>query len=149
MLSRFNQRPVNGRGQWISETAVLAVVFGLLLSTSGGCSRKREVTTRTAELERAFPGVEAAIATAVPGGEPPANGIALVKAALAAARAEDYVTSVEALQEVTQISGVTPDQLIAVQGARQAMVSELVNRAASGDAAAKAALAAIEKTRSQ
>jgi hypothetical protein len=120
------------------------------MAAATGCDRKADVKARTSALEQAFPGVATNSAPAAGiAGQAPAAATSLVKAALAAARSDDYVNSVAALEQVVQVSGVTPDQLIAVQGARQAMVSELVNRAANGDAAAKAALAAIERMRSQ
>ncbi|MHB8524006.1 MAG: hypothetical protein ACYDH9_25060 [Limisphaerales bacterium] len=98
------------------------------------CSRKGEVKARVADLERAFPA---------------ANANPYVNLALSAVRTNDYAGGVIALQSARRMTGVTPEQLMAVQKAMQAITAELVARAASGDQTAKADLAAIESTRSQ
>ena len=69
--------------------------------------------------------------------------------ALASVCSNDYATGVIALQSVKRIPGVTPQQLMAVEQAKQALTSDLVARAGQGDAKAKADLDAIEKTLSQ
>jgi hypothetical protein len=73
----------------------------------------------------------------------------LVKDALSAARANDYAGSVIALQKAQDRPGLTADQVMATQRARQTLMADLQGRAASGDQAALAQLKAIEKTRSQ
>ena len=72
-----------------------------------------------------------------------------MQAALVAVRTNDYVAGVIALQNAQQSPGVTAQQLMAVEKAKQALTAELLARADRGDPQAKAALAAIEKTRSQ
>lgn len=73
----------------------------------------------------------------------------LVQAALSAVRTNDYAGGVLVLQEVKTAPGVSAAQLMAVQQTQQALTDELLARAERGDASAKAALALIEKTRSQ
>jgi len=106
-------------------------------------------------LEKAFPA--AATLASVP--TPPRNPLpsqasasdpnADIRRALAAVRENDYAGGIIALQEVPRKPGVSAQQLMAVERAKQAMTANLVARAAAGDAQAKAARAAIEKTRSQ
>jgi hypothetical protein len=127
-----------------------------------GCGKKADVQSRIAELEAAFPSEAAAPApaaaetavqpqAAAPAALPevPAGANDLVKAAVAAARSDDYAGGVIALQAVQQQPGVTADQVMAVQRTKQAMIAALQQRAANGDRAALAQLKAIEKTRSQ
>ncbi len=72
-----------------------------------------------------------------------------MNAAVAAVRRNDYVGGVTALQQVPQARGATPQQLMSAERTKQAIINDLQVRAERGDAAAKAALAAIERTRSQ
>jgi hypothetical protein len=118
-----------------------------------GCSKKPDVKQETSELEKAFPGATAAeaayqvqtpIAQSTQGD---ANGY--VKAALAAVKSDDYASSVIALQTAQRSKGATADQLMAIERAKQALTSSLVERAARGDEKAKADLSRIEKTLSQ
>ena len=119
-----------------------------------GCSKKADVKGQASELEKAFPAaapapaapVETPAATAQ---APASEANAYVKAALSAVQANDYAGGVIALQKVQRMPGVTYQQLVAVERTKQAMTSDLVNRADRGDAKAKADLAAIEKSLSQ
>jgi hypothetical protein len=118
------------------------------LLAGGGCSKKADVQTQMSALEKAFPG--AASPAPEPGaGQPALDANAFVREALSAARKDDYAAGVVVLQNIAQAPGVTANQLMAAEQAKQAMVTTLLNRAAAGDANAKAALQAIEKTRSQ
>jgi hypothetical protein len=121
------------------------------LLAGSGCSKKADVKTQISALEKAFPGATAPEPpTEQAGAQPPANDAnAFVREALSAVKKDDYASGVVVLQNVAQVPGVTANQLIAAEQAKQAMVANLVNRAAAGDASAKAALQAIEKTRSQ
>jgi len=109
------------------------------------------VKTQISALEKAFPGAAAPEQPGQPDAtQPPANDAnTFVREALSAVRKDDYAAGVVVLQNIGQVPGVTANQLIAAEQAKQAMVANLVSRAAAGDASAKAALQAIEKTRSQ
>jgi hypothetical protein len=128
---------------------VLVPVCGALVFAVCGCSKRTDLKARTSALEKAFPGAAQAGQGTVPGEPAAADANAFVQTALAAVRTNDYAASVVALDSVAQTRNVTPEQLMAVQNAKQAMVKDLVDRAANGDAKAIAALAAIERTRSQ
>jgi hypothetical protein len=105
-------------------------------------------------LEKAFPAAAAATPAPVQGPAPTqqpqaADASAYVQLALQAVRTNDYAASVLVLQGVQRLPGMTAQQLMAVERAKQAMVADLVARAGRGDPKAKADLAAIEKTLSQ
>ena len=131
---------------------VIGMWLVLLLSLSA-CGRKVEVKSQVSELEKAFPGAASAAAPAQPEASaqaaPAPDPNTFVQAALVAVRTNDYVAGVIALQNAQQSPGVTAQQLMAVEKAKQALTAELLARADRGDPQAKAALAAIEKTRSQ
>lgn len=74
---------------------------------------------------------------------------AVVQLAIAAAQTNELGQSVVALQEAKKAPGMSPEQLQSVEQASQALVRELLRRAESGDAQAKADLQLIERTRSQ
>jgi hypothetical protein len=153
-------RGANGReGRGLLSVAVWPGTFEFLISlalllAAGGCGKKPDVTTQAAELEKAFPAAAAAT-DAQPqkqaAGQTPAATVAdgYVKEALLAVRANDYAAGVVALQTAQRLPGVTADQLMALERAKQAFTGDLVARADRGDAKAKADLAAIEKTHSQ
>jgi hypothetical protein len=69
--------------------------------------------------------------------------------ALAAAGTNEFGQGVVALQEAKNVPGLTAEQLQTVEQAAQALTRELVRRAESGDARAKADLELIERFRSQ
>ena len=130
----------------------ICICAALLAST--GCGRKAEVRATVSELEKAFPAATTTAAPAQPdkpiasqAGSADAN--AYVTLALAAVRTNDYVAGVIALQTVQRLTNVSAPQRMAAERARQAIVADLVGRAGSGDAKAKADLAAIERTLSQ
>ena len=124
----------------------------VLLAISG-CSKKPDVKSQTSELEKAFPDAASAppapAESSVPSQGQPAEANAYVKAALSAVNSDDYAGSVIALQTAQRMRGVTAEQLMAIERTKQAMTGSLVERAAQGDAKAKADLARIEKSRSQ
>jgi hypothetical protein len=122
------------------RTRILTTLLALstaLVFTWSGCGKKAEIKAKTSALELAFP------ATA------PADARALAQAALAAIRTNDYAGGIMALDSLALTSGLTPEQLIAVQNAKESLMNDVVDRAANGDAKAKAVLDAREKTRSQ
>ena len=137
-----------------TQRAICSLAFLLALS---GCSKKPDVKASVSELEKAFPSAAATTAeTPQTAPVPPltanTSASAYVNAALSAARANDYVSGVMVLEEMQRkrgLQGVTPNQLMAVEQTKQAMIADLVARAERGDAKAKADLAAIEKTHSQ
>ena len=141
VLSEFGERPVSVRGR--SSRCHLGVLVlgsaGLLLC--GGCGKPAAVSNQLSELERAFPSAAT--------GAPASGPNAYVRLALAAARTNNYGPAIIALQTVPRLPGATPQQLMVVEKVRQSMTADLLARAAKGDAQAQAALAAIEKTRSQ
>jgi hypothetical protein len=124
------------------------------LSALVGCGKKTDAKAGLSDLEKAFPA--ASIPAPQPQTEKPVapqpaaiDANAYVNSALAAVRTNDYVKGVVALESAERGRGMTADQLMAIARAKQAIISDLINRAARGDANAQAQLAAIEKTRSQ
>ena len=122
-----------------------------------GCGGKPNVEAEAAKLEKAFPAeAQAAPAPAapapdnpVPAAEPQADVNTTVKAALSAVHSKEYGEGVIAVQTVQKMPGVSANQLMALERAKQAMVANLQERAEQGDAKAKADLQRIEKTLSQ
>jgi hypothetical protein len=132
----------------------LSFLLGLaLVLMLGACRKKADVNTGVADLEKAFP------TTAAPPPAPAQPGVAtpapqsdandLVRQALAAQRANDYAGGVIALQAAQQRPGLTAQQVMATEQAKDAMVQELQRRAVNGDQRALAQLRAIERTLSQ
>src|SRR5678816_1189033 len=131
--------------RWLFLTAALAFPLA-------GCSKKAAVKPTLSELERVFPAevaTPAQSAAPMPTTPPQNEANNLVNRAVAAARDNDYAAGVIALQAATDKPGITAEQVLAIQDAKQAMVGELQRRAARGDQAALSQLRAIEKTRSQ
>jgi len=128
----------------------LLLCGGLALALAS-CSKKPDVQTTMTDLERAFPTVVAPADAqpTTPAAVPQADADQLIRAALTAARANDYASGVIALQAAQAGPGITAEQVMAVQRAKQAMVAELQRRAVSGDSVALSQLKAIERTRSQ
>ena len=59
------------------------------------------------------------------------------------------MSGVVALSNAKQVPGLSAEQLLAVEEASRSITTELARRADSGDAAARADLQRIERTRSQ
>lgn len=106
----------------------------LLAGLVASCGHPPSTTEAASELRQAFPDGGASDA---------------VRVAIAATESQDYSAGVIALETAKSAPGLTAAQLAAMEHARQAITSDLVRRADSGDAAAKAHLAAIERSRSQ
>lgn len=106
----------------------------MLLLGANGCGKQPDAKAEAAQLEKTF-------ATA--------NTNPLVLRATAAIREGDYAAGVIALEAVKQTPGMSAEQLMAVQRASLSVTEDLTARAARGDAKAQAALAAIERSRSQ
>jgi hypothetical protein len=120
----------------------LVALVGLTLLAWAGCAKKADVKSRMSDLEQSFPSATAPNARQTEAAQ-------YVSAALSAVRQNDYAAGVVALQSVKRAPDMTPDQLRVVQDTIQALTSDLVARADRGDPQAKAALSAIERTRSQ
>ena len=105
-----------------------------ILVSLAGCSRSPDVQSSVSNLEKSF--------AAAP--DSPA-----LKLAVAAVRTNEPGLGVVALHEAKRMPGLSAEQLQAVEQASQAIVSDLVRRAAEGDARAKAQLELIERSRSQ
>ncbi len=125
----------------------------LLLLSTGACGKRPDVQSRVSELEKAFPQAAAPEPArgqeAVPNRAVAPDANTYVCLAISAVRSNDYAGGVLALQTVQRIPGVTPQQLMALERAKEAITANLVARAAAGDSRAKAELSAIEKTLSQ
>src|SRR5438034_3818816 len=146
------RRATSAIASQFSSCASLAVLAAILMLP--GCSKKADVNDQVSQLEKAFPAAAPAAAApvetpAATAQAPASEANAYVKAALSAVQANDYAGGVIALQKVQRMPGVTYQQLVAVERTKQAMTTDLVNRADRGDAKAKADLAAIEKSLSQ
>jgi hypothetical protein len=116
------------------------------------CARKADLKNQVAELEKAFPTVAApAQAQLAAPAQPssPVDANACVHLAIVAAHSNDYAGGVIALQAAKRYTGVTAQQLMAIENVKQAMTAQLLARAEQGDAQAKAALAEIERSHSQ
>lgn len=113
---------------------LVAAVGAAMLALAAGCQREPSATQGIEDLKARF---------AKP------DSPAVVQLAIAAAQTNELGQSVIALQEAKKSPGMTPDQLQSVEQASQSLVRELLRRAESGDAQAKADLQLIERTRSQ
>ena len=125
-----------------------------MILVAPGCGKKADVKQNVSGLEKAFPAATAPVpaqqSDPAPAAVPAASEAnTYVNLALTSVRTNDYAGGVIALQKVERMPGVTAQQLMAIESAKQALTADLVARADRGDPKAKAELAAIEKTRSQ
>ncbi|SRR6266403_1362516 len=130
---------------------ILVLAVPLVFS---GCGKKVDVRAQASELGKAFPeAVGTAPAptneSAAPAQTAQTDANAYVSAALSSIQNNDYAASVITLQKAQTMPGVTYEQFLAIERAKQAMNTDLITRADRGDAKAKADLAKIEKTLSQ
>ena len=107
---------------------------GAALLALSACAKKADVRREAVELEKAFQSDQSS---------------PYVSLAVSAVRTNDYAVGVIALQNAQRVPGMTADQLMAVQRTLDAITADLVARADKGDPNARAALAAIERSRSQ
>jgi len=132
------------------QLVLLAATLALALT---GCEKKAQVKSSVTELEQSLsapaapPPAQAQPSAANP--VPQNDAQDLVKSAVAAAQANDYASSVIALQAAQQKPGLSADQILAAQRTRQTLIADLQRRAVNGDQAALAQLKAIERSRSQ
>ena len=128
--------------------ALLPLTAALILAGSG-CAKKSGLQAQTAQLEKAFPGLAAAVAAQGQATELPNTNDpnACVVAAVCAVRRNDVATGVILLRKSARLVGLSAEQLMAVDEARRVWMKNLTQRAARGDESAKAALAAISSAR--
>src|ERR1051326_2892205 len=113
-----------------------------------GC-RKNEQAASASELEKAFkvtaPSTEAAPAPSAPAapGDENARVQQAVTGALSAIRTNGYADAYLTLRAVQASPGLSADQVMAVQNARQALEKSVAARAAAGDPAALRAVEAM------
>ena len=133
------------RPSWFRLTsAIYLALTPLLLLTS--CDRNVSVKASISQLEKVFPATSAASQTdqPTPGQPPPADASAYVRSALAAVRSNDYAAAVVILRGAARAPGMTPDQFLAVDQAKKALITDLERRAERGNAAAQAGLKTIQ-----
>ena len=110
------------------STAALTLVLAM-----SGCGGKRDVNTEASKPENPFAMQEAPTPTtpdnAAPAPEPQAEAITGVNVALSAVHTNDYGAGIIATQKVQQMPGVTAEQRIALEKARQAMTTNSSERA--------------------
>jgi len=119
---------------WMNFPALTAAACIVVASLAIGCSKQPSAAEGVAQLERS-------LGKAI---ENPA-----VQLAIAAAKTNDLGVGVVALQEAKRSPGLSAEQLQSVEQTSQAIIAELLRRAAAGDAKAKADLQLIEQSRSQ
>jgi hypothetical protein len=123
-----------------------------LVLASGSRSKKADFNTSVAALGEAFPTAvvqssgQTRPSVANRSTRPDAND--LVKVALSAARTDDYASGMIELWAAQARPGLTADQVMAAQRAKQARVEAPQRGAVNGDQKAIAELDAIKKTRS-
>jgi hypothetical protein len=133
----------------MKQTAVLWPLIAVVLLAWSGCAKKSDVQAQTDALEKAFPGLAAAVAARnqAVGQAAPEDAKACVVAAMSAASRRDFAVGVIMLSKAVRTPGLSPEQIMAVQEVKRAWVIDLTNRAAKGEESAKAALAVIEDAR--
>jgi hypothetical protein len=119
---------------WMNLPALTAATCIVVASLAIGCSKQPSAAEGVAQLERS-------LGKAI---ENPA-----VQLAIAAAKTNDLGVGVVALQEAKRSPGLSAEQLQSVEQTSQAIIAELLRRAAAGDEKAKADLQLIEQSRSQ
>ncbi len=116
------------------KTPALTATVLLLASLPIGCSRQPSAAEGVTQMEKSL-------------GKAMENPA--VQLAIAAAKTNDLGVGVVALQEAKRSPGLSAEQLQSVEQTSQAIIAELLQRAADGDARAKADLQLIEQSRSQ
>ncbi len=127
-----------------SFALVLALVTCVLLSGCGGDSGAK---SSISQLEKAFAAAAAPASAeqAAPGSAPRSDAQGYVQTAISALRSNDYAAAVVMLKAATRAPGLTPDQFVTVQQTKNALLTNLGNRAKKGDPHADAALKSIQQ----
>ena len=125
---------------------IALVLASVMLGLLSACDHKPGVKASISQLEKAFaaPAVPGQAAQAIPGQASRADANGYVQTALSAVRSNDYGTGIVMLKAAARAPGMAPDQFLAVQQAKNALLADLQNRARKGDASAQAALKSIE-----
>jgi len=100
-----------------------------------GCGKTHDPAAEAVQLQKVFAS--------------DARSNQFVAVALSAMQTNNYPAAVLALENARTIPGTTPDQLIALQRTKEAMIADLVRRAEGGDARAREDLVVLERSRSQ
>jgi hypothetical protein len=133
----------------------VSMVFPLVLVLSilsSGCGKKGTVQTGIFQLKSAFPSANAEtniVENLPPGSTREVNVNGYVGQAIVALQKNDYVNAVTLLTAVRKQPNLTAEQHMAVHETIEKAYTSLVNRAANGDAQAKAAMAELEKKLAQ
>jgi len=131
VLSRFIQRA-------LSHAPLLSVALfaGTLLAV--GCGKKSvDVKSQADELQKLAPAANQAA---------PGTADWYINAASTAVRSNDFIAAIALLRSAGRVSGLTPEQMTAVQDMRRAISNELLTRADKGDQKAKETLEAIQQS---
>lgn len=128
----------------------LALALAIAMFLLAGCHRQPDASTELANtvrlLEQSTPSVSAAA-----GGPPARAARALpaqeVKQALVSLQAGNYPAAIAQMESARSNPQKTPQQTIAIQDALAAVMNDLYNRAAAGDAAAKQAIRQYQQNR--
>ena len=94
-------------------------------------------------MEKAFPGLAAVAPAQADQSVPADDPRAYVSAALCAVRSNDLATGVIMLKKATRLPGPTAAQIMALDEAKRAWMTDLTARAVRGEESAKAALTTI------
>jgi hypothetical protein len=116
-----------------------------------GCTSKSGVDASMVQLEKAFPAISAPDRAEQPGpGQATLDDAnARIRSVLAAVHSNDFAAAVLVLQVTARSPGMTAEQFMAVDQARKALITDLLNRAERKDTNAQAALQFLDQARSR
>ena len=127
---------------------VLILLSALLVV---GCSKKPDASTELAKtvkvLEQTAPAPQAAAQPSA--NAPTALPAQQVSQALASLKEGKYTETIVQMEKARYNPNKTPQQMIAIQDAMAAVMSDLYTRAANGDSAAKQAIAKYQAERNR
>ena len=134
------------------QVFLLAAVGAALLIAGVGCSRKTADTK--SQIDQATQAMAQAaspqpVASAAPNNASPSSPAGQMNDALASYHNGNYEDAVTRFQNLRSQTAVTPEQLMALNKAMAAVMADLYDRAAKGDARAKAAIAAYQQLQNQ
>ena len=134
-----------------SQTAVtilvlMALVFGLL-----GCGQKPDANAELANtvklLEQSSPAPQVTTQASSP--KPTIQPAQQVNQALSSLKAGKYTDTILQMESARSNPNKTPQQMMAIQDAMAAVMSDLYARAANGDLAAKQAIKQYQENRNR